>query len=113
MAELNPKPPSPQYAVHRGLRMVNAPVVGIMLGLPLLAGLLFGSLGIVVGFCVAFPLAWCWWSYAVPRRRDWVIDSGLTPEDVQPLAVKTGLLWPAGHPFERTEFRRRDGKRGW
>jgi hypothetical protein len=65
------------------------------------------------GAMIGGVIAWPWWAWSVPRWRDWVEDHGLKPEDVQELAVKTGLLWPEGSLSERTEFRRRDGRRGW
>ena len=69
----------------------------------LLLGLLIGVLNLV---------AWPCWSHLVPRWRDWVEDKGLTPGEVQALAVSTGLIWPKGPVFERTEFKRRNGERG-
>lgn len=49
----------------------------------------------------------------MPRWRDRVEDSGLTGDDIQRLGVLTFLLWPEGSLFKRTEFKRRNGKRGW
>jgi hypothetical protein len=66
-------------------------------------------MGLIIGSVVAWPV----WSFLMPRWRDWVEDSGLKGDDVQRLAVVTLLLWPKGSLFERTEFRRRNGKRGW
>ena len=60
-----------------------------------------------------FAVGWLTWSFLVPRWRDWVEDQGIAPEDVESRAVRSGLLWPRGSFVERTEFRRRDGRRGW
>ena len=97
-------------AVLVGHLRVTLPVVAVIVA-GLLAGRWYGSarLGGLGGFAVG----WLTWSFLVPRWRDWVQDHGLVPEDVQALAVRTGLLWPKGSFVERTEFRRRDGRRGW
>jgi hypothetical protein len=65
------------------------------------------------GLLVGCGLAWVWWSWQVPRWRDWVVDRGAPIDEVQRLAVTTALLWPKGSFMERTELRRRDGTRGW
>jgi len=72
-----------------------------------------GTSGLFLGLAIGALLAWPCWSILVPRWRDWVEDQGLRPDEVQPLAVRTGLLWPRGFLLERTECKRRDGKRGW
>jgi len=106
-----PTKPTPKEAVLRGHLMVTVPVlvtiatvaafVSIVLGRPML------------GFGVGAFAAWPVWSFMVPRWRDWVIDVGLTPDDVQDKAELTGLLWPRGSFLERTEFKRRSGRVGW
>jgi len=65
------------------------------------------------GLLAGCGLAWLWWSWQVPRWRDWVVDRGAPIGEVQRLAVRTALLWPKGSFMERTELRRRDGTRGW
>jgi hypothetical protein len=77
----------------------------VLAGRSLGAGRLGGLVGVALG--------WLVWASQVPRWRDWVQDQGLEPQQVQPLAVRTGLIWPTGSLPERTEFRRRDGRRGW
>jgi hypothetical protein len=112
--------PTPFQAVMWGHAFVTLPVfatiitggaVGLWLGGRL--GPLFGLVGLLVGIVLGAAVAWVWWSFTVPVWRDWVVDQGLTPSDVQELAVATGLVWPRGSHFERTEFPRRGGRRGW
>jgi TRAP-type C4-dicarboxylate transport system permease small subunit len=55
---------------------------------------------------VGFVLAWLWWSYWVPRWRDWAHAAGLDPDALQKSAELTCLVWPRGSIFEKTEFRR-------
>ena len=64
------------------------------------------------GLLAGVALAWLWWSWQVPRWRDWVADRGAPVDAVQRLAVRTMLVWPKGSLMERTELRRRDGTRG-
>lgn len=75
--------------------------------------LLNGAGALIFGLFVGSLIGWPVWSFLVPRWRDWVEDSGLKGDDVQRLAALTFLLWPEGSLFERTEFKRRNGKRGW
>jgi hypothetical protein len=90
-------------AILAGQLIVNVPAVGIMLAVMFLGefivpwpfALLGGSL-----------FAWVWWSYTVPRWRNWAIAKGIDPHRLQKYAVRTGLTWPKGSPFEKTEFRK-------
>ncbi|MGE0761398.1 MAG: hypothetical protein AB7O38_30570 [Pirellulaceae bacterium] len=100
-------------AVLRGHMMVTLPVAAAMA-----CGFLIGRFVVQspqggVGLLAGTAVAWLLWSFQVPRWRDWVEANGISPEAVQRLAVRTGLLWPRGSLMERTEFRRRDGRRGW
>ena len=105
---------TPTQAVIRGHLTATFPSLLIIVAVILAARALLGpEAGITVGPVVGAMCAWLWWSFMVPRWRDWVIDRGLRPEDVQSTAVRTGLLWPRGSFPERTEFRRRGGTRGW
>src|SRR3569623_1739646 len=64
------------------------------------------------GFLAGVALAWLWWSWQVPRWRDWVTARGAPVAAVQRLAVRTMLVWPKGSLMGRTALRRRDGTRG-
>ena len=111
---------TPRGAVIRGHIFATVPVFAIILAFTLAGislggriGLLWTVIGLGIGTVVGASVAWLWWSFAIPRWRDWVEDQGLSPADVQDLAARTRLLWPEGSVYERTEFRRRDGRRGW
>jgi hypothetical protein len=91
-------------AIVVGQLVVNLPAVGIMI-----AALFLGSvvapwpLSLLAGTLVG----WVWWSFAVSRWRDWALDRGIDPERLQKFAFRTGLTWPKGSLFERTEFRKK------
>ena len=104
---------TPVRAVIYGLLTVSLPVLCVIFIFGILGFLLGGVDVLTWGLLVGALIAWPVWSFLVPRWRDWVEDSGLKGEDVQRLAVWTLLLWPKGSIFERTEFKRRNGKKGW
>ncbi len=105
--------PSPVLAVARGHLTVTLPVVVIIVMGGFTGWLFAGPGGVLIGIIIGALVAWPCWSFLLPRWRDWVEEKGLTPGDVQSLAASTGLLWPQGSFLERTEFRRKGGKRGW
>ena len=106
-------------AILVGQLVVNLPVILIILGVfgigivlllvvearfPSLPGWSF-LLG-VLALIIIGPLAgWVWWSFSVPRWRKWALRNGATENKLQKWAVATGLVWPKGSIFERTEFR--------
>jgi hypothetical protein len=108
--ELPTKPPlTPKRAVYYGSLMVNLAVPCIFLIGILLGSLLGGRDGGLIGGVIGFPLAWLWWSFSVPRWREWAKQRGADEEQTQRLAEsgRYPLVWPKGHFFEKTEFRRR------
>ena len=105
--------PNPILAVARGHLTVTLPVVVVIVLAGFIGKSLAGTGGLLIGIVIGAVVAWPCWSFLLPRWRDWVEGKGLAPEDVQSLAASTGLLWPRGSFLERTEFRRKGGKRGW
>ncbi len=63
--------------------------------------------------CFMFPIAamigaacaWVWWSFSVPRWRKWALEEGTPADQLQKWEVATGLVWPKGWIFEKTEFK--------
>lgn len=106
-------------AILVGQLVVNLPVILIILGVfgigivlllvmdarfPALSGWSF-PLGIF-GMIIIGPLTgWLWWSFSVPRWRKWALKKGVSEDKLQKWAVATGLVWPKGSIFEKTEFR--------
>ena len=122
----NPQPPTGQkktlhvaIAILVGQLIVNLPVMLIILGaygvgIALLLTLVdkfpfFQGWGFLIGILVLIiigPLVgWLWWSFSVPRWRKWVLRNGVPEDKLQKWAVSTGLVWPKGSVFEKTEFR--------
>jgi hypothetical protein len=63
----------------------------------------FSLLGVLGGAAVG----WIWWSATVPLWREWAKHNGADEERTQLLAQRSGLVWPRGSFFEKTEFRMR------
>lgn len=104
----DPSPMTAVVAVSRGQRVVNFPVITILiLGCGIgwiltVASVLLGCIVAVVGIVAA----WLWWSYSIPLWRRWALERGANPEELQSLGVQAQLLWPKGSMLERTEIRR-------
>lgn len=50
------------------------------------------------------PLAWLWWSYAIPKWKLWAYARAEDVDTLKHAAVDVGLIWPDGHIFEKTEI---------
>jgi hypothetical protein len=104
----DPSPMTAVVAVSRGQRLVNFPVIAILVlgsGIGWILTVASVLLGVVVG-AFGIVAAWIWWSYSIPLWRRWALERGADPEELQSLGVQAQLLWPRGSMFERTEFRR-------
>lgn len=94
-------------AILVGQLVVNMPVLAIMaagfvVGLSLLPAYFWAV------FLAAFVTAWLWWSLSVPRWRMWAINKGVSAGKLHYWAVLTGLEWPKGSVFSKTEFKVKD-----
>lgn len=101
---------SPAKAVAVGHAVVNGPVLLIIVIASVAGNVWFAGPGLVIGLLVGSSLAWLWWSSTVPKWRRWALGTGASPDRLQRLAAVTGLVWPRGWVFERTEFGPRDGR---
>ena len=113
------KPMNVGIAILVGQLVVNLPVMLIIFGvfgvgivlivaleasLPSLPGWIF-FLGVLALIIIGPLIGWLWWSFSVPRWRKWTLFNGVPEEKLQKWAVATGLVWPKGSIFEKTEFR--------
>lgn len=113
----NPEQPlSVGKAILIGHLMVNLPVMVIILCAAGIGALLAGLAGLIepalarwfwaivsIAVIAGSGCAWLWWSFAVPRWRKWALQNGAPADRLQKWAVATGLVWPKGWIFEKTE----------
>ena len=95
-------------AIIIGHIAVTIPVLIILFGFMFVGYLFFQNINWFVFLFLGFVLAWIWWSFMIPRWRIWVHRQGVNPEQLQKWAVLTGLVWPKGWIFEKTEFKVKD-----
>ena len=91
-------------AVLIGHLVVSIPVLIIMFGFAFV-GRIFALKFWLLFLLLGIILAWLWWSFAVPRWRRWALRRGAPADRLQKLAAATGLVWPKGWIFEKTEFK--------
>jgi hypothetical protein len=91
-------------AVFIGHLVVNIPVLIIMFSI-FFGGIIIAPLIWWLFLILGFVLAWIWWSITVPRWRKWALRNGASAEKLQKYAEITGLVWPKGWIFEKTEFK--------
>ena len=104
---------SPLQAVAHGHLTVTLPVVGIIAFCGFIGWLLNGVGAFFIGLIVGSVIAWPFWSFLMPRWRDWVEDSGLTGDDVQCLAVIAFSSVAAGFIIRTRGIQTTQRKRGW
>jgi membrane protease YdiL (CAAX protease family) len=91
-------------AILLGHLIISIPVLMIIIGFAI-GGLIISLKFALIFLVIGFILAWLWWAFMVPRWRQWALDQEVPAERLQSLAVVTGLVWPKGSIFERTEFK--------
>jgi hypothetical protein len=95
---------TPERAVSMGHLVVNLPVLSIIALGGLLAYLLKGPAWTALGILLGIIPAWLWWSFMIPRWREWAKNQGADEEQTQYIGQRSGLVWPRGSVFEKTEF---------
>lgn len=91
-------------AVVVGHLVVSVPVLAIVAVVGLGGYVWLALPGLLIGGLVGCGVAWICWSWTVPKWRRWALSRGASPDRTQRLAAATGLTWPRGWIFERTEF---------
>jgi len=73
----------------------------------LLPDTFFESEFVFLCFLMIVPplLAWVWWSREVPPWRIWALRNVDDWPSLERAAVLTGLIWPRGSIFEKTEIK--------
>jgi hypothetical protein len=93
---------SVRKAILVGQLFVTIPVLIIMAGIVLLGAMIEPKIWWLF-LAAGFFLGWTWWSYTIPRWRRWALGRGAPADRLQKWGVATGLTWPKGWIFEKTE----------
>jgi len=114
MAHASTNSLSPLVAVACGLLFVNMPVLIALCGVPILTWFVVGmphrlgdsgGIGVAISACLGVVVAWGWWSVSVPKWRLWAYRRVKDIVRLNRYAVAAGVIWPRGHPLERTEIK--------
>ncbi len=105
----NPSGLTAPQAVLRGHLTISLPTFAIIILAFYPAWITFGSswptwLALLIGFTAS----WLWWSWRIPHWRRRALQQGVPADELQKLAVMTGLVWPKGWIFEKTGFKIKD-----
>ncbi len=92
-------------AVLVGILLVNGPVLVLLVGPSFLAVRSGQERFWPATLALSLVAAWSWWSFSVPRWRLWAYERVQSTGALQWWALATGLVWPRGSVFERTEFK--------
>jgi hypothetical protein len=93
-------------AILIGHLVITLPVLAIFVGAMRLGQAILGD-GWFLLVLVGFGVSWLWWSVVAPRWRQWALDRGAPPDELQRLAAANRLLWRKGSAFEKTEIKPR------
>ena len=109
--------PEVQAAVNKGYKdvsmvsaflLIGTLIMSLVLGVFVMNTTDVGEIIVCASLPLGFVLAWLWWSYSVPRWREWALKQpGVDPNELQKAAEVITLVWPKGHFFEKTEFKLR------
>jgi hypothetical protein len=94
-------------SVAKAILVGHACVTGgvfIVIGATVFVCHIFDLLRLPVALIVGAMIAWPWWSLTVPKWRRWALERGADAEELQKVGVRTGLVWPKGCIFEKTEI---------
>lgn len=112
------KPVTVDEAIAKGHRMVNYPVILIMivtLGVCFYLGIkeILSQWIIPLGFVLAVGLAWLYWSFMITKWRLWAFQNVRNVRQLKKRAIQERLIWPDNSIFEKTEIRNSSSQRQW
>jgi hypothetical protein len=83
-------------ALMIGSLVVESPILMILCAPAVLMVTLPDSPWNLITLPISIPLAWLWWSLAVPRWRMWAYERVVHVQQLERAAVRWGLTWRKG-----------------
>ncbi|MEP1488112.1 MAG: hypothetical protein ABJK28_06765 [Algibacter sp.] len=68
-----------------------------------------------ISLMIAILIGWFWWSYKIVKWKYWAFSQLNFEESIKlyTKAIETGLIWPTGSVFNKTEFWSKKDKEKW
>ena len=93
-------------AILLGQLLINLPVTLIILCCAVLFICL--DLNFSLGLLTGAVLGWLYWSFAIPKWRNWALGRGIDRDQLSKWGRITLLTWKENSLFARTEFKGKD-----
>lgn len=104
-------------AVSKGQRMINYPVLAIIIGcsvIGIFTGTFYHKTWLFAGgIGGGFIAGWIYWSFMITRWRIWAFDNVRNVHELKKKAIKAKLIWPDDSVFNKTEIRTAEQKEKW
>lgn len=78
-------------AILIGHLIINIPIISIITCISYISLAL--NLGLNLGLLTGIILGWIYWSYLIPRWRQWAINRGVNEANLDKWARRTLLTW--------------------
>jgi len=107
---------SVDQAISKGNRMVNYPVVVIILttlGISFYLCIHLPFWIVSIGFVFAIAFSWLWWSIMITKWRLWAFENVRNVHELKKRAIQEKLIWPDDVIFNKTEISNATEKEKW
>ena len=95
-------------AIVLGQLLINLPITFLIIGCAIL--FICIGLNLSLGGLIGCAVGWLYWSFAIPKWRNWALGGGLDKDPLSKWGRITLLIWKEDSLFAKTEFRRKDEK---
>lgn len=101
--------------INKGLITVYVPLASFVLGCAFISSWYatrvlksdHSEIILILTTIIATIIGWFWWSYKIVKWKCWAFSKVTFEQDGYELymrAIETGLIWPTGHVFNKTEI---------
>jgi len=78
-----------------GHLVLTAPAIAAILLIPFFSLYMFGRFLFIYYVMTGIAIAWQWYLVALPNWKKWLTEKGAQQEEIDSLARRSGLAWPA------------------